>query len=73
MWLPTRVYEVLPTVHIVIGLTILVGSLYIGSYYNLAPIYFVVGLVSVLIGLFVSQHRLHIRLSKQNSEDNNQA
>lgn len=72
MWLPTRIYELLPTLYIVMGLTLLTGSLYLGLYYKLAPMYFVLGLVSVLSGLFVSQYRLHKRLIRLHSEDNRQ-
>jgi uncharacterized membrane protein YgdD (TMEM256/DUF423 family) len=72
MWLPNRVYEVLPTAHIVVGLAILAGSLYINSYHKLAPMFFVVGGVSVLIGLFVSQYRLQERRRTQHAVDNRQ-
>jgi hypothetical protein len=73
MWLPTRVYELLPTLYIVAGQAFLAGSLYISSYSKLAPMYFVLGVVSVLSGLFVSQRRLHKRRNGEPSEDNCQA
>lgn len=67
MWLPTRLYEALPTLYVVIGLTFLAGSLYIGLNHKLAPMYFVLGAVSVLSGLFVSQRRLAARREQQES------
>ena len=65
MWLPTKLYESLPTVYIVVGLTFLAGSLYIGLDHRLGPIYFGFGIVSVLSGLFVSQKRLHERRQRE--------
>jgi hypothetical protein len=72
MWLPTQVYEFLPTIYIVIGLTLLAGAVYIGAH-SMAPIYFAFGVISVVSGLIVGQRRLLIRRSKLRTEDNYQA
>ncbi len=65
MWLPTKIYESLPTTYIVVGLTFLAGSLYIGLNHKLGPMYFVLGVVSVLSGLFVAQKRLYERRQRR--------
>ena len=69
MWLPTKLYESLPTVYIVVGLTFLAGSLYIGLHHKLGPFYFGFGVVSILSGLFLAQKRLHERRRRQESRN----
>ncbi len=67
MWLPTKLYESLPTVYIVVGLTFLAGSLYMGLNHELGPFYFGFAIVSILSGLFVAQKRLHERRRREES------
>ena len=69
MWLPTKIYESLTTVYIVVGLTFFAGSLYIGLHHKLGPMYFVFGVVSILSGLFVAQKRLHERRQRRQSQE----
>lgn len=69
MWLPTRLYEALPTIYVIIGLTFLAGSLYIGLDHPLAPMYFMLGAGSILSGLYVSQRRLWERRQRQQSDE----
>ena len=73
MWLPTRVYELLPMLYIIVGQIFMAGSVYISSYHKLAPMYFAFGVLSVVSGLYVSQRRLNEHRAKQRAQDNYQA
>ena len=73
MWLPTRVYEILPAIYIIVGQIFMAGSVYISSYHKLAPVYFAFGVLSVVSGLFVNQRRLYKRRIKQLAQDYYQA
>lgn len=57
MWLPSSLYESLPTAYIVIGVLFISGALYIGMNHTWTPIYFGLGAASILSGLFVRQRR----------------
>ncbi len=61
MWLPSSLYESLPSVYIVVGVLFISGALYIGVNSSWTPIYFALGAVSLLSGFFVRQRRHNAR------------
>ena len=73
MWLPTRVYELLPTMYIIVGFTFLAGAAYISPYHELAPLYFVMGAVSILAGIVIRHLRLSYRRNLRSVLDELQA
>ncbi len=68
MWLPTSLYESLPTAYVVIGVLFISGALYIGLDHTWTPIYFALGSGSILSGLFVRQRRQHSRRDSQSQD-----
>ena len=71
MWLPTSVYEWLPTSYVIIGVLFVVGAIYIGFSAPFAPIYVGLGVSSILVGFLVQYKRYQFR--KQNSGGSAQA
>lgn len=65
MWLPSPIYEWLPTTYVIIGVLFVAGALYIGLSAPLAPLYIGVGVASILIGFLVQHKRSIYRVHKQ--------
>ena len=61
MWLPTSVYEWLPTSYVIIGVLFVVGAIYIGFSAPFAPIYVGLGVSSILVGFLVQYKRYQFR------------
>ena len=61
MWLPTPLYESLPYVYVIGGVTFICGTLYLGLQHPNAPLYIVCGLISIVSGLLVFAKRQFYR------------
>lgn len=74
MWLPSPIYEWLPTSYVAFGVLFIAGSLYIGLEAPMAPLYVGLGVVCILIGFLLqykrSQHRGN---SKRSSASDNKS
>lgn len=57
MWLPTPVYNALPTAYAVIGVAFILGTLYVGPSAPLGVWYLGFGIVSILASITVSLWR----------------
>ena len=69
MWLPTSVYEGLPTAYVIIGVLFVVGALYIGLSAPFAPVYVGLGVTSILVGFLVQYKRHEYRKGSQRSSN----
>ncbi len=73
MWLPTPVYKALPTLYAVIGVTFILGVLYIGVDAQMGPTYLAVGLVSILASITVRTWRnRHRSKAEETRQDESQ-
>jgi membrane protein implicated in regulation of membrane protease activity len=61
MWLPTPVYESLPCAYIIGGALFVSGAIYMGSGLAVTPLYFAVGVFSILSGVFLIVKRRQSR------------
>jgi hypothetical protein len=67
MWLPTPLYEALPYLYSLVGLTFISGTLYIGLQHPNAVLYIVCGLVSIISGIIVFGKRQFYRRNSPDS------
>ena len=65
MWLPSPIYEWLPTSYVIIGVLFVSGALYIGLSAPFAPIYVGIGVASILVGFLVQHKRSIYRVHQQ--------
>ena len=61
MWIPTRIYEALPAAYVTVGLTFLIGALYVGVSHQLWLVYMVTGIVCVFGGVVITGIRHNAR------------
>lgn len=66
MWLPEPIYKSLPTLYAVMGISFVLGVIYLGLDTPMSPVYLGVGLVSLLAAVVVTIWR-----NKQSGEANN--
>ena len=64
MWLPSPIYEALPTAYVVIGTLLLGGVFYVGFHGPMTLVYAGLGVVSVLSGITIRQRRSQARQSR---------
>ena len=67
MWLPTPVYEGLPCAYVIGGLLFVTGAIYLGPGVEVTPLYFAVGVFSVLSGVFLIIKRRRARQKSTNA------
>lgn len=64
MWLPTPIYEALPTVYVVVGALLLGGVFYMGFSGLMSFVYAGLGAVCIIAGAALYQGRKKARLSR---------
>ena len=67
MWLPTPVYESLPCAYIIGGMLFVSGAIYLGPGIEVSPVYFAVGVFSMLSGVFLIIKRRRARQKPTNA------
>ena len=64
MWLPTPIYERLPLVLLLVGLTLISVATYLGTAYSLFYFYFIVGACCCVWSFCILMWRVDARLKK---------
>lgn len=64
VWLPAAVYEALPYVYLVAGMSLLAGLAYIGVYSSMGAVYAVAGVGALIAGVLVLRRRNQARRGK---------
>lgn len=70
MWLPTPVYNALPTAYAVIGVAFILGVLYVGPNAPLGVWYLGIGVVSILASITVSIWRARHKENRSKVDTN---
>lgn len=68
MWIPTRLYEALPTIYVTIGVSIILCAFYIGIGNGLMLGYLTLGSGCIMAGILVKTIRGNARLEEDQSE-----
>lgn len=61
MWLPTKTYEALPTIYVMVGAMISLGAIYIGTSHALMQGYMLLGVSCMAAGVVVWNVRRNAR------------
>lgn len=69
MWIPTRTYEALPVIYLVVGALIILGAIYIGASHGIMPSYVLLGVSCMTAGVVVWNIRRNARGRLRKSRD----
>ena len=61
MYLPTKTYEALPSIYVVIGISFVLGALYLGTAHGLMVGYLAIGITCIAAGVVVKTIRHRAR------------
>lgn len=64
MWLPSPIYEALPTAYVVVGVLLLGGVSYVGFDGSRSLLYAGLGVVCILTGIMLGRRRKQTRIDK---------